>query len=229
MNRYPCYIATVILLSASLVGAAESDSLFPKLDEMDQEQKPSLESAITQFEDIIQGSGTGAVEVLNSNDSYNQERIKKLRAELKQKQATLDALPGIISENFEALMLQHPNADQKTKNRMAEELHARWQGKEEQAKLEVAHLQEQLAVAEGRLSNSAVQRQMLDISHSLSESERTLAGLHQKKPVDLQAKSSIFQTMMGLSQKRTLSKLTEFCALRVKPMESELSLVYLDN
>lgn len=229
MNRFqPCFIM-IVLLSAALTGAAESDSLFPNLEDAEQEQQPSLESAITQFEDIIQDSGTGSVEVMNSNDSYNQERIKALKAQLKQKQAYLDALPGIISERFEALMLQHPQADQKTKNRMAEELHAHWRGKEEQAKLEVTHLQEQLAIAEGRLSNSAVQRQMLDISSSLSESERTLAGLGQPKPVDPQARSSVFQTMMGLSQKRTLSKLTEFCALRVKPMESELSLAYLDD
>lgn len=229
MNRLITTTSLIVLLVTAWAGAAENDSLFPKLDEVEQEQKPSLESAISQFEDIIKDSGTGTVEVLNSNDAYNKDRVKQLQAQLKAKQAYLDGLPSTISERFEALMRQHPDADQKTKNRMAEELHTKWKGKEEQTRREIAQLQEQLDTAQGRLSESAVKRQMIDISNALSASDQALLDSTRPQGKDPQAASDVFRSMLGLSQKRTLSQVSEFCALRVKPMQSELSLFYLDN
>ncbi|MCG8689110.1 MAG: hypothetical protein MI892_29840, partial [Desulfobacterales bacterium] len=72
-------------------------------------------------------------------------------------------------------------------------------------------------------------RQMLDINNALSASDRALLESGKAKTANPHAESNVFRTMLGMSQKRTLSKVTEFCPLRVKPMQTELSLVYLDN
>jgi DNA repair exonuclease SbcCD ATPase subunit len=221
-------ICLIVLLFAGMAWSEEADSLFPAADEVKTDKQPSLESAITQFEDIVKDSPVGEMETLASNDQYNRDRVVELRQKLQQKQTYLEAMPNLISQRFEDLMRQYPDADQKTKNRMAEELHAKWKSKEEQAQREIQELQEQLAVTTGRMSESAVKRQMLDISGALSDSERALSDITTEKP-DPQAQSAIFQSMLGLSQKRMLSMISEFCPVNVKPLDTELSLSYLDN
>lgn len=221
-------IGMVVLLLAGMAGSEESDSLFPSADEVKSDKQPSLEAAIAQFEDIVKDSPAGEMETLSANDQYNRERTVTLKQQLQQKQKYLEAMPKLISQRFEELMRQYPDADQKTKNRMAEELHARWQARETQTQREIQVLQEQLAVTTGRMSESAVKRQMLEISGALSESERTLSDVTTPKP-DPQAQSPVFKTMQGLLQERMLSRISEFCPMNVKPMDTELSLSYLDN
>ena len=221
-------ICLIVLLLTPMSWSEEPDSLFPPTEDVGSDKQPSLESAITQFEDIVKDSTVGEIESMASNDQYNRERIVELRKKLQQKQTYLESMPNLISQRFELLMQQYPDADQKTKNRMAEELHAKWKSKEEQANRDVQELQEQLALATGRMSASAVKRQMLDISGALTDSERALSGIATKKP-DPQARSAIFQSMLGLSQKRMLSMISEFCPVNVKPLDTELSLSYLDN
>jgi DNA repair exonuclease SbcCD ATPase subunit len=221
-------ICLIVLLLTPMSWSEEPDSLFPPTEDVGSDKQPSLESAITQFEDIVKDSTVGEMESMASNDQYNRERIAELRKKLQQKQTYLESMPNLISQRFEALMQQYPDADQKTKNRMAEELHAKWKSKEQQAQRDIQELKEQLAVATGRMSASAVKRQMLDISGALSDSERALSGIATEKP-DPQAQSDIFQSMLGLSQKRMLSMISEFCPVNVKPLDTELSLSYLDN
>jgi len=228
MKTHVYIIALVILLFTGLGWSEEADSLFPTTDEVKSGKQPSLESAITQFEDIVKDAPAGEMETMASNDQYNRERTVKLRQQLQQKQTYLEAMPKLISQRFEELMRQYPDADQKTKNRMAEELHARWKAREEQTQREIQKLEEQLAVTTGRMSESAVKRQMLEISGALSQSERALSDITAPK-TDPQAQSPIFQTMLGLSQRRMLSMISEFCPVSVKPLDTELSLSYLDN
>jgi hypothetical protein len=222
-------IAILVLLLIGTTQAAESDSLFPKPGEVGQEKTPSLTSAIGQFEDIINESNQGQLETLSSNDTYNQDRSQQLRQALKQKQAYLDAMPTMMSERFASLLEQYPHADQATKNKMAEELHAQWASKEAQVRLDIADLQEQLAKTTNRMSQSAVQRQMLEINSALSDNEQGLAGLTRPAPVNAQAQSPVFESMMTVTRKRLLSKLSEFCTMTIKPMDTEISLSYLDN
>lgn len=225
-QTYVIWIA--LLLVAGTGWSEEADSLFPSADEVKSDKQPSLEAAIAQFEDIVKDSPAGEMETLSANDQYNRERTVTLKQQLQRKQKYLEAMPGLISQRFEELMRQYPDADQKTKNRMAEELHARWQAREAQTRREIGVLQEQLAVTTGRMSKSAVKRQMLEISGALSESERALSDTTSPQP-DPQAQSPVFKTMQGLLQQRMLSMISEFCPMNVKPMDTELSLSYLDN
>ncbi len=229
MNSRNLTIAILVLHLTGMSLANETDSLFPKPDEVDQKKTPSLSSAIGQFEDIINESNQGQLETLSSNDSYNQDRSQQLKQELKQKQAYLDAMPAMMSERFTSLLQQYPHADQATKNKMAEELHAKWASKEAQVRLDIANLQEQLAKTTNRMSQSAVQRQMLEINSALSDNEQGLTGLTQPATVNAQAQSPIFESMMTITRTRLLSKLSEFCTMNIKPMDTEISLSYLDN
>ncbi len=221
-------LCLIVLLFAGMGWSEETDSLFPARDEVSSDKQPSLEASITQFEDIVKDSTVGEMESMASNDQYNRERAAELRQKLQKKRAYLEAMPKLISERFEALMRQYPDADQKTKNRMAEELHAKWKSKEQQAQRDIQELQDQLTVTTGRMSESAVKRQMLDISGALSDSERALSDNRTAKP-DPQAQSAVFRSMLGLAQKRMLSMISEFCLVNVKPLDTELSLSYLDN
>jgi len=222
-------ILTVCMLFLIVTGntQAKEDSLFPITDEVDTE-KPSLDSAIAQFEGIIGNSTDGDIDGLRANDKYNQQRTRELEQQLAEKRKYLDAIPGIVSQQFEALMKQYANSDQKTKNKMADDLHAKWQIKETSIKQEIAELQEQLVVSNKRLSESAVKGQMLQITNSLTKSEKALRYKSQEKS-DPQAESPAFQAMQKLSRRRILSKIQGLCPIQVKSIDTELTIHYLDN
>ncbi len=220
-------ICVFVLLTVSNT-QAEEDSLFPKPDDVNKE-KPSLDSAIAQFEQVIESSTTGEFESLKANDKYNRQRVLEIERQLAEKKLYLETIPEIVSRQFDALMKQYADTDQKTKNKMADDLHAKWKAKEDRVKREIAELEEQLAVTTNRISESAMKRQMLDVSNSLSQTEKAFRQKQTEKETDLNAESPAFQNMRDLSRRRILSTIQGFCSIQVKPLDSELSIKYLDN
>jgi len=216
----------VLLVLTGNIQAGE-DTLFPKAEEVNTD-KPSLDSAIAQFEGIISNSTDGDIDTLKANDKYNQQRTQELQKQLTEKKKYLEAIPDIVSQQFEALMRQYADADQKTKNKMADDLYTKWKAKEASVKQEITELQEQLAVANKRISESAVKGQMLEVTNSLARSEKALRYKIPEK-TDLQAESPAFQSMRELSRRRILSTIRGLCPIQVKPLNSELSVQYLDN
>ena len=206
---------------------AKEDSLFPKADAVNTD-KPSLDSAIAQFEGVIGNSTDGDIDSLTANDKYNQQRTQELEQQLAEKKKYIEAIPDIVSRQFEALMKQYADSDQKTKNKMADDLHAKWKVKEASVKQEIDEIEEQLAVSNKRLSESAVKGQMLQITNSLTKSENALRYKVEEK-TDPQAESPAFQSMQELSRRRILSKIQGLCPIQVKPLDTELSIRYLDN
>jgi len=207
---------------------AKEESLFPKADEINTE-KASLDSAIAQFEGVIESSVGGDMGSLKANDAYNQQRVLELQRQLAEKKKYLESIPDIVSRQFDALMKQYADADQETKNKMADNLHAEWKTKEARIKQEIKELEEQLAVATGRISESAMKTQMLEISNSLTQSEKALRQKAQEEESDPRAESPAFKSMRDLSSRRILSKIQGFCPIQVKPLDTELSIRYLDN
>lgn len=227
MKRLLILMACVALLIMADDTQAKEDSLFPKADEVNTE-KPSLDSAIAQFEGIIGNSTDGEIDSLKANDKYNQQRTRELEQQLTEKKKYIEAIPDIVSRQFETLMKQYADSDQKTKNKMADDLYAKWKIKEASVKQEIAEIEEQLTVSNKRLSESAVKGQMLQITNSLTKSEKALRYKTPEK-TDPQAKSSAFQNMQELSRRRILSKIRGLCPIQVKPLDTELSIQYLDN
>jgi len=227
MKRLLTLIICVLLLILTGNLQAKEDSLFPKADAVNTD-KPSLDSAIAQFEGVIGNSTDGDIDSLTANDKYNQQRTQELEQQLAEKKKYIEAIPDIVSQQFEALMKQYADSDQKTKNKMADDLHAKWKAKEASVKQEIAEIEEQLAVSNKRLSESAVKGQMLQITNSLTKSENALRYKTPEK-TDPRAKSPAFQSMQELSRRRILSKIQGLCPIQVKPLDTELSIRYLDN
>lgn len=222
-------VGIALLLGTANAWSSETASLFPEPNEIQTGQRPSLASALSQFEGILEGARTGDMEVLRTNDQYNETRRLRLQRELEQKQAYVKSMPDLIGARFDSLMQQYPQADQKTKNRVARTLHDQWQLKEEQAKQEIVELQAQLASTEGRLSDSALKRETIEISRALFSEAPILAGQSKKKAISPDQESEAYQTMMSLSTRRTLSKINEFCTMHVTALDTQLSLGYLDH
>lgn len=228
MKRVLFAALTLVLLSISLSAQTSSDSLFPKPDEV-KNDKPTLGSAIAQFEGILKDSTAGQLNTVKSNDQYNQTKAGELGKLLVEKRKYLESIPGIVSRQFEELMRQFGNSDQQTRNRMADELYARWQAKEAQVKQEIKELEEQLGTTTGRLSDLAVERQMLDISSALADSESALRQKQASDKIDLNAESPAFISFAQLTSQRIISRVQGFCPIQIKSLEDELSINYLDN
>ena len=228
MKRLLCLTICVLLLIDVSQVTAKDDSLFPKVDEVNTE-KPSLDSAIVQFEGIIASSTDGDIDSLKTNDEYNQQRALQLQQQLVDKKQFLETSPDIVSRQFDALMNQYENADQETKNKMADDLHAKWKAKEEDVKREIRELEEQLGITNNRMSEAAVKGQMLQISNSLAKSEKALKHTLKEEAADPQGESPAFKSMRDLSRKRILSKIHGLCVVQVKPLDTELSIKYLNN
>ena len=187
MKRLLILMVCVALLILAGDTQAKEDSLFPKADAVNTD-KPSLDSAIAQFERVIGNSTDGDIDSLTANDKYNQQRTQELEQQLTEKKKYIEAIPDIVSRQFEALMKQYADSDQKTKNKMADDLHTKWKVKEASVKQEIAEIEEQLAVSNKRLSESAVKGQMLQITNSLTKSENALRYKVEEK-TDPQAES----------------------------------------
>ena len=228
MKRLQILIICMSVLAIVGNTQAIEDSLFPKPDDINNE-KPSLESAITQFEGIIENSSAGDMQSLKTDDKYNQQRALELQQQLATKRKYLQTIPEIVGRQFDALMEQYANSDQQAKNKMADDLHAKWKGKELSVKRDIKELEEQLVVATGRISESSMKRQMLEISSSLAQSELTLGQKEPEDKKDPNAESPVFKMMRDISSRRILSKISGFCPIQVKPLDAELSVKYLDN
>jgi len=207
---------------------AEDESLFPKTDEVNTE-KPSLNSAIAQFDAILETSADGDMQNLEANKEYNQQRILQLQQQLAEKKEYLETIPDIVSRQFDALMKQHADADQEAKNKMADDLHARWKAKEARVKQEIAELEQQLAVATNRTSEAAIKWRMLEISNSLAKSEKALRQKTSGQETDPEAENAAFKNLQDLSCRRILSKIRGLCSIQLKPLDTQLSIKYLDN
>ena len=228
MNALYATIITIFVTLYLCVVAQAEDSLFPNPAQV-KSDKPSLESAVAQFEGVLQDSTAGQRSSLQSNDQYNQKRTEELGRLLAEKQKYLQSIPDIVSRQFEALMQRFAGSDQQTKNKMASDLRAQWQAKEAQVKQEIKDLEEQLGVTGTRLSDSAVQRQMLEVSTALAESEGALQQKRTPGQVDLNAENPAFADFRLLTVQRMLSRIQGFCSIQVKSLEDDLSIHFLDN
>ena len=99
-------ICLIVLLLTPMSWSEEPDSLFPPTEDVGSDKQPSLESAITQFEDIVKDSTVGEMESMASNDQYNRERIAELRKKLQQKQTYLESMPNLISVIFSSVPVE---------------------------------------------------------------------------------------------------------------------------
>ena len=207
---------------------SKNDSFFPKPANVNS-GKSSLNSAIAQFEGLVENSVGSDMQSLKANDNYNQQRVIKLQKQLTAKKEYLATIPDVVSRQFDALMKQYANSDQQTRNKMADQLHAEWKAKEATVKREIAELEEQLAVTTTRISDSAIKGQMLQISDSLAKGEKAMRQKAKEEKVDPQAESTAFKEMKGLSQKRVLSKVNAISAINVKPLQSDFSVKQLDK
>ena len=228
MKRLLSLITCVLMLLIVSSISAKDDSFFPKPADVNS-GKPSLSSAIAQFEGLVENSVGSDMQSLKANDNYNQQRVIKLQKQLTAKKEYLATIPDVVSRQFDALMKQYANSDQQTRNKMADQLHAEWKAKEATVKREIAELEEQLAVTTTRISDSAIKGQMLQISDSLAKGEKAMRQKAEEEKVDPQAESTAFKEMKGLSQKRVLSKVNAISAINVKPLQSDFSVKQLDK
>jgi hypothetical protein len=178
---------------------------------------------------VIEDAEKGQIAGVKSNDEYNQTRAAELERLLAAKRKHLQTIPDLVNQQFEALMTRFAGSDQQTKNRMADDLHAKWQAREAEVKREIQELEEQLAVASGRLSELAVERHMLEMSSALANSGDALQPKPAGPKIDPNAESPAFTSFRQLSTVRMLSRIQGFCPIYVKNLESELSLEYLDK
>jgi len=228
MKRLSSLIVCVLLLVIAGGVQAKDETLFPKPADVNSD-KPSLSSAIAQFEGIVENSVGSDLQSLKTNDNYNQQRVAQLQKQLAAKKKYLATIPDVVSRQFDALMKQYADSDQKTKNKMADELHAEWKAKEATVKREIAELEEQLAVTNKRISDSAIKGQMLEISNSLAQGEKVFRQKTEEEKGDPQAESSAFKDMKELSQRRVLSKVNVISAINVKPLQTDFSVKNLDK
>jgi uncharacterized membrane protein len=216
---------TLVIASSS---QAKDDSLFPKADAVNIE-KPSLNSAIAQFEGIIENSADGDTKTLKSNNEYNQQQMSQLQQQLVEKKKYLETLPGLVSRQFDDLMKQYADSDQATKNKMAADLHAKWTAKEADVRREIVEIEEQLGITTNRVSELAIKSQLLEISNSLAQSEKAFRQQTQEKENDPQAESPEFKNLRDLSRRRILSKIHAICPIDVKSLHADFSVKHLDN
>jgi hypothetical protein len=228
MKRILSVTCILWLAGAGLNAQTAGDSLFPKPDEV-KDEKPTLGAAIAQFEGIIQDSTAGQMNTVQSNGQYNQARAGELSRQLAEKRKYLASIPDIVSRQFEELMNQFADSDQQTRNKMADELYARWQDREAEVRQEINNLEEQLGITTGRLTDLAVEKQMLDISNAMSDSEEALRQKQAPAKVDLNAESPAYISFTQLASRRTLSRIQGFCPIAIKSLEDELSISYIDN
>ena len=225
---YATIITILVTLYLCCAAHGKEDSLFPNPTQVKNE-KPTLEAAVAQFEGVLQDSTAGQRNTLQANDQYNQGRTEELQRLLAEKQKYLQSIPEIVSRQFEALMQRFAGSDQQTKNKMANDLRAQWQAKEAQVKQEIKDLHEQLGVTGTRLSESAVQRQMLEVSTALAGSEDALQQKQTLGKADPSAETTTFADFRLLTTQRILSRIQGFCSIQVKSLEDDLSIHFLDN
>ena len=85
---------------------------------------------------------------------------------------------------------------------------------------EIGEIREQLARANGRLSETSLRRRMLEINGSLSDSERAFGpqDSSEGEPAGPEI-SSAYTTLDGLARRRALSKIRTFCVIHVRPLD----------
>ena len=220
-------MAITFALTAALVAAPES--LFPDVDES-AARAPSLSSALNEFDNVLGNASQGELDSLNANGEYNQERIAQLQQQLAEKQAYLDSLPDIVARQFDELMRQYADADQQQKDRIADDLQARWQTIENRVRTDIAELTEQLELATSRSSESAIKARMLRIDRSMVDSESAFA-MDRAEEDDEAAKgpSDAYRTLLSMSGRRILSRIRSFCPIAVKPLDTDISVSFLDK
>jgi hypothetical protein len=211
-------------------GWAEQDSLLPTVDDVEStnEAAPTLGSAITQFNNILEDSPRGDINTLQSNTEYNKQRQKELQKELAEKTRYLEQLPQIVSQEFDSMMQKYPHVDQAQKDRIAQEIKKKWQQVEERLRRDISRIQEQLTEADSRVTDAEVKIQMLEISSSLDAAGFPVT-LEEPQEEETRPGRSAFEELQGLSRRNVLSKVRSLCVVTVKPVDTELSVRYLDN
>ena len=223
MKCYLLLISSLMIFQFTVSVFAAEESLFPDAEDVSS-KGTSLNSAVNQFERILETAPDGEIQSMDSNTSYNQDRIVALQEQLKLKRDYLQSLPGLASRQFEAMMGQYPNADQKKKDEIAYEIQTRWKSIENQAQQEVSELERQLAIAQNRMGQSQMKKQMLEISQSISKSaeDYDLSAKGDKK--EKRPYKDAFEQMQHLSSTRVLSKVQALSKIHVKSLESEFNL-----
>jgi exonuclease VII large subunit len=219
--------AAILLTAVCLPLRAETDSLFPSADSIEDE-KPSLDGAINQFDNIINNANNSALQSNNSNTEYNKERIAELENQLAEKKKYLAALPGIVSRQFDSVIKQYEDADQTKKDEIAANFHAKWKAIENRTTREIAELTEQLETARGRYSSLSLERQSLEIENTLSNSASAFKQKLQDDNKPARPYKDAFDVLNSLSKQRVLNKVKALGPIGVKPVEDMLSLKHLD-
>lgn len=209
----------MLVCCGSAVG--EDSPIFPDV-KADDSSEASLGNAISTFDDILESSPEAEMEGLNSSTEYNSERIAELKKRLAERVKYLEGLDDLVSREFNTMMQRYPDADQAQLNRIANDLHEKWQSIEKRVRREIVEIKEQLDMANSRLSESTMRTRMLEISTSLSGND----GVFVPKPTDEEGqqgsqRSSAFDTLDSLSRRRTLSRISKFCAIRVRALDVE--------
>ena len=136
----------------------------------------------------------------------------------------------MVSQQFDELMTTYSDADQQQKEKIAHDIQTHWQKIEQKVRREVDEINEQLAVATARVTETTMKKQMLEISNSIDQSEVNMVQNNQARQNEQdQARSQAYHDMLNLSQKRILSKIQSFCSIKVKSLDEDISLWYLDN
>ena len=86
---------------------------------------------LRRFDNILEDAPREELGSLTANETYNEERIATLQAQLAEKTAYLESLPEVVSREFNEMMAQYPDADQAQRNRIADELHGKWKSVED--------------------------------------------------------------------------------------------------
>ena len=227
MKPFFTYIICLVTLFTTVVAGASDDSILPKLDQVKTEA-PSLTSAIAQFNNILDTSPEGDMAQLQANSEYNEHRIRELETQLAEKTSYLEKLSDIVSRQFDELMDRYADADQEQRNRIADDLQARWHQIEKSTRQEIAELQEQLAVAASRASESHMKRQMLQISTSLAKTK--LVEKMPDVPDDLPPGASpAYTRLQELSRQRIIATVLRLCPLNVKPLDTDFSIRHFED
>ena len=223
-------LLTIVVLSLAIMMAEArgEDSIFPSAASTDT-KKPSLSSALTQFDNVMESSVEGDMACLAASGEYNQERIVQLRQRLADKTRYLADLPDIVGRQFDRLMAEYADADQEQKDKMAEKLHTRWQNAEDRVRTEIAEIEKQLDLAMSRASQAQIDQQILAISTSLVQSEAALAEQDSQADETPSGPSPAYRTLQQVSRQRILSQIRRMCRITVRPLEDNLSISYLDD
>ncbi len=208
------------------VSIAAPESLFPDKEEM-ASPGTSLSSAVNQFDQIIESSSTGTLSSLDANTDYNQQRINELQEQLEAKRDYLEELPKLASRHFETMLAQYPDADQQQKDKIAYQIQSEYQSIENRTLREIEELKRQLELSGNRVGEARMQRQMIEISDSISQGRKTLEQKTTDQEKEQRPHKSAFEYMQSLSHNRIRSRVKALGAINVRSLDQEFTNSFL--